>query len=265
VTSGTDSNGWINRFGLGGRYTGTFAGFAPQGYGVWIVPGKADTTIGEVQPGPADLAAHRAVSGLAGGAAAAGSPKYDGLNLFNDGLAAIYMGFTVNMGFTINANTTIGRINGSKVMAPTGGVPEHAELPGISNAYGPFSVGADAVIDDAQGSAELVGTSSRTNLDSMTALPSPRARLCDHRLPTFIKTTLSPSRAASIRPRCSSPALRRSHPTVPTGPVLFRGGRGWCSNRQLSRAISCRCPPAGTVGYSRGVFGLLAAARRSSP
>jgi hypothetical protein len=153
VTSGTDSSRWINRAGFGGRYTGTFAGFTLQAYGVYIVSGKAEIAGGGTQASRANLAANPAVNGLAGGGTAAGSLKYDGLSLFNGGLAATYLGITAN------ADVTFGRINGSNAMVTTGGVPEHAELAGLSYAFGPISFGADFAIIDAQGNAELTGTS----------------------------------------------------------------------------------------------------------
>ncbi|MGD0431772.1 MAG: hypothetical protein ABSA58_11850 [Acetobacteraceae bacterium] len=155
VTSGTDSSRWINRFGVGGRYTGTFGGLTLQGYGTWIVSGKAQIAGGGVQAGPANLAANPAVAGLAGGGTASGSLKYDGLDVFNGGLAVTYLGFTVN------ADTTQGRMNGSNAMDPSGGAPDAAELLGISYAFGPFSVGTDAVIEDSQGSNQLTHTSQR--------------------------------------------------------------------------------------------------------
>jgi len=155
VTSGTDSSRWINRFSAGARYTGTFGGLTLQGYGLWATSGKADNTAGETQASAANLKANPAVNGLAGGGTAAGSLKYDGLNFFNGGVAATYLGFTVNGDFTF------GRINGSNAMVDSGGVGEKAELFGISYAFGPWSVGADAAIEDSQGSAELTGTSQR--------------------------------------------------------------------------------------------------------
>jgi predicted porin len=155
VTSGTDSSRWINRAGFGGRYTGTFGGLTLQGYGVYVVSGKASIAGGGVQAGPADLLAHPAVAGLAGGGTAAGSLKYDGLSLFNGGLAVTYLGIT------LNADVTAGRTNGSNALDPTGGAPEMAELVGLSYAFGPFSVGADAAFIDSQGSNELVHTSQR--------------------------------------------------------------------------------------------------------
>ena len=155
VTSGTDSSRWINRAAFGGRYVGTFAGLTLQGYGTYAVAGKAEIAGGGTQAGPADLAAHPAVSGLAGGGTASGSLKYDGLSFFNGGLAVTYLGFTVN------GDVTIGRTNGSNNMVPTGGVADHAELAGVSYAFGPFSVGTDFALIDSQGSAELVGTSQR--------------------------------------------------------------------------------------------------------
>jgi len=158
VTSGTDSSRWINRFGLGGRYTGTFAGFTLQGYGVWITSGKANIAGGGVQASPANLAANPAVAGLAGGGTAAGSLKYDGQSMFNGGLALTYLGIT------LNADTTLGRTNGSNALDPSGGAPMAAELVGLSYAFGPFSIGADAAIIDSQGSVDLVHTSQRHEL-----------------------------------------------------------------------------------------------------
>jgi hypothetical protein len=155
VSSGTDSSRWINRFGVGGRYTGTFGGFTLQGYGIWIVSGKANIAGGGTQAGPANLAANPAVNGLAGGGTANGGLKYDGLSVFNGGLAATFAGVTVN------ADTTLGRMNGSNAMDPSGGAPEAAEIFGISYAFGPISVGADATIQDSQGSNQLTRTSQR--------------------------------------------------------------------------------------------------------
>ena len=155
VTSGTDSTRWINRAAFGGRYTNTFAGATVQAYGVYTVSGKAQIAGGGVQASPADLAAHPAVAGLAGGGTAAGSLKYDGQSFFNGGLALTYLGIT------LNADTTIGRINQSNNTDPTGGVPMHAELVGLSYALGPVSFGADGVIETSQGAQELVNTSQR--------------------------------------------------------------------------------------------------------
>jgi predicted porin len=155
VTSGTDSSRWINRAGFGGRYTGTFGGVTLQGYGVYIVSGKAQIAGGGTQASPANLAANPAVNGLAGGGTASGSLRYDGLSFFNGGLAVTYLGITAN------ADVTFGRINGSNALDTTGGAPEAAELFGLSYAFGPWSVGADAAIIDSQGSGQLTRTSQR--------------------------------------------------------------------------------------------------------
>ena len=88
-------------------------------------------------------------------ATGAGALKYDGQRFFNGGLAATYMGFT------INADVTHGRLNGSNALDPTGGVPMQAELGSISYAVGPFSVGVLGGIEDSQGTAQLVGISQR--------------------------------------------------------------------------------------------------------
>ena len=71
------------------------------------------------------------------------------------GLAATYLGVTANV------DVTHGRTNGSNALDPTGGAPEAAQLFGLSYAYGLWSVGADTVIEDSQGSAELTHTSQR--------------------------------------------------------------------------------------------------------
>ena len=155
VTSGTDSSRWINRAGFGGRYTGTFGGVTLQGYATYTVSGKAEVPGGGVQAGPADLAAHPATNAFAVAGTASSSLRYDGQSFFNGGVAITYLGIT------LNADTTIGRINGSNAMDPTGGVPMHAELVGLSYAFGPWSVGAITMIEDSQGAAELVGTSQR--------------------------------------------------------------------------------------------------------
>ncbi len=154
VTSGTDSSRWINRFGFGGRFIESFGGAVVQGYGEWILSGKAENGAA-VHAGPADLAAHPAVAGLAGGGTAAGAIKYDGQNFFNGGLAATYMGVTAN------ADMTIGRTNGSNAMVSSGGVTEKAVLVGLSYAVGQFAFGADAVSIDSQGAVQLTNTSQR--------------------------------------------------------------------------------------------------------
>jgi hypothetical protein len=142
VTSGTDASRWINRFGIGARFIETIGGVTLQGYGEYIVSGHADNPAA-IQAGPTHLTT------------GSGGLKYDGQNLFNGGLAASYMGFTVN------GDITIGRTNGSNGLDPTGGVPMHAELAAISYANGPYSVGAIIGIEDSQGSAALVHTSQR--------------------------------------------------------------------------------------------------------
>jgi predicted porin len=75
--------------------------------------------------------------------------------MFNGGIAISYAGVT------LNADTTLGRTDGSNALDPSGGAPMAAELVGLSYAFGPFSVGADAAIIDSQGSQELVHTSQR--------------------------------------------------------------------------------------------------------
>jgi hypothetical protein len=157
VTSGTDSSRWINRFGMGARYVGHFGGAIVQGYAAYYLSGHANVTIpgGAIQAGPADLKAHPAVAGLAGGGSGAGSFKYDGQSFFNGGLAASYFGFTVN------ADVTAGRENGSNALVTSGGAPVMAELLGISYANGPFSVGAIGAVIDSQGAVQLTGTSQR--------------------------------------------------------------------------------------------------------
>jgi hypothetical protein len=142
VTSGTDESRWINRWGFGGRFIENLGAATIQGYGEYIVSGHAENT-SAVPAGPTHFAT------------GAGALKYDGQSIFNGGLAATYLGFTVN------ADVTVGRTNGSNALDPTGGVPLHAELVGISYAFGKFSVGADAAMIDSQGSANLVGTSQR--------------------------------------------------------------------------------------------------------
>ncbi len=157
VISGTDSSRWVNRASIGGRYIGNFGSATVQGYGVWVVSGHAnfDGAGGPVQAGPADLAAHPAVAGLAGGGTAATNLKYDGQNLFNGGLAATWLGITVN------GDITAGRLNGSNALDPHGGVPMHAELVSASYSIGPVAFGAILGIEDSQGSADLVRTSQR--------------------------------------------------------------------------------------------------------
>jgi predicted porin len=142
VTSGTDASRWINRAGIGARFNESFAGAVVQGYGDWTVSGKAQNP-SAVFAGPTHLTT------------GAGALRYDGQNFFNGGLAVTYMGFTINGDFTV------GRLNGSNALDPTGGVPMHAELGAISYAVGPFSVGAIAGIVDSQGSPNLVHTSQR--------------------------------------------------------------------------------------------------------
>jgi hypothetical protein len=142
VTSGTDESRWINRWGFGARFIETFAGATVQGYADYTLSGHAQNPTA-VQAGPTHLTT------------GSGGLKYDGQSFFNGGLAASYLGFT------INGDVTAGRINGSNGLDPTGGVPMHAELGAISYAIGPFSVGALAGIEDSQGSANLVNTSQR--------------------------------------------------------------------------------------------------------
>jgi hypothetical protein len=154
VTSGTDSSRWINRFGFGGRFIESFAGAVVQGYGEWIISGKADNGAA-VQASPANLAANPAVAGLAGGGTAPGALKYDAENFFNGGLAVTYLGVTAN------ADVTLGRENGSNAMVTTGGAPEHAVLVGLSYAVGQFAFGAVTAIEDSQGAAAMTGTSQK--------------------------------------------------------------------------------------------------------
>ncbi len=157
VTSGTDGSRWINRFGFGGRYSGTFGGVTVQGYATYYLSGHADVTIpgGAVQASPADLKAHPAVAGLAGGGSTTGSLRYDGLNFFNGGVAVSYFGVTVN------ADITAGRENRSNALDTSGGVPVRAELAGINYVFGPIAVGAVGAIIDSQGAPQLTGTSQR--------------------------------------------------------------------------------------------------------
>jgi hypothetical protein len=156
VTSGTDSSRWINRWGFGGRYIGTFAGATLQGYGEYIVSGKANVVGGGVQASPANLKANPAVGpGLAGGGTAAGSIKYDGQNFFVGGVAATYLGIT------FNADFSAGRTNGSNAMDSHSGVPMHAELAGLSYSIGPIAFGIIGAIIDSQGSVQLTNTSQR--------------------------------------------------------------------------------------------------------
>ncbi len=154
VTSGTDSSRWINRFGLGGRFIENVGGAVLQGYGEWIISGKA-TNGAAVAAGPADLKAHPAVAGLASGGTAAGGLLYDGQNFFNGGLAATMMGVTLNGDFTF------GRTNGSNAMVTTGGAPMSAVLLGASYAFGQFAFGVDGAMIDSQGSVEMTHVSQR--------------------------------------------------------------------------------------------------------
>jgi hypothetical protein len=142
VTSGTDESRWINRWGFGGRFIETFAGATVQGYGEYIVSGHAENT-SAVLAGPTHFGT------------GAGALKYDGQSMFNGGLAVSYFGITVN------TDLTVGRTNGANALDPTGGVPVHAELAGLSYAFGKYSIGAVGAIVDSQGSANLVGTSQR--------------------------------------------------------------------------------------------------------
>ena len=142
VTSGTDSSRWINRWGFGLRFIENVGGAVLQGYGDYTLSGEAKNGAA-VLAGPTHLAT------------GAGALKYDGQSFFNGGLAATYMGFT------INADVTHGRLNGSNALDPTGGVPMQAELGAISYAVGPFSVGVLGAVEDSQGTAQLVGISQR--------------------------------------------------------------------------------------------------------
>jgi|HubBroStandDraft_1064217.scaffolds.fasta_scaffold57251_1 predicted porin len=154
VTSGTDSSRWINRFGFGARYIGSFGPVDLKGYATYYLSGHADAA-GMVQAGPADLKAHPAVAGLAGGGSSSSILKYDGQSVFNGGVAVSYLGLTVN------ADVSDGRENGSNGLDPTGGVPVRAELAGISYTFGPIAIGAVGAIIDSQGAAQLTGTSQR--------------------------------------------------------------------------------------------------------
>jgi predicted secreted protein len=150
VTSGTDASRWINRFGVGVRAIETFGGAVIDAYGDYTVSGTAKNNTA------AAVAINATPYGSAARVAAgAGSLKYDGQNFFNGGIAVTFAGFTVNGDFTV------GRLNGSNALDPTGGVPMHAELVGASYAFGQFSVGAVVGIVDSQGSANLVGISQR--------------------------------------------------------------------------------------------------------
>jgi len=143
VTSGTDASRWINRWGFGVRAIENIAGAVIQGYGDF-------TLSGEAKDGAAILMnpTHPLSTG-------AGAIKYDGQKFFNGGLAATYLGFTVA------GDLSVGRLNGSNALDPTGGVPMHAEMASASYAVGPYSIGAIVGIEDSQGSADLVGTSQR--------------------------------------------------------------------------------------------------------
>jgi predicted porin len=148
VTSGTDSSRWINRGGIGIRFIEPVGGGIIQGYGDWTFSGTAKN--------PASKSAGPSVAtGQAGITAGAGTLKYDGQNFFNGGLAATFMGFTVN------TDLTFGRLNGSNALAPTGGAPMAAELFGASYAVGQWSVGAVVGIVDSQGTAALAHVSQR--------------------------------------------------------------------------------------------------------
>jgi hypothetical protein len=142
VTSGTDESRWINRWAFGARFIENVGGALIQGYGTWTLSGHAQNEAA-VAAGPTHLTT------------GAGALKYDGQNFFNGGLAATYMGFTVNGDFSH------GRLNGSNGLDPSGGVNMNAELASVSYVFLPFSVGAIIGIVDSQGSANLVNTSQR--------------------------------------------------------------------------------------------------------
>jgi hypothetical protein len=145
ISSGQDGSRWINRWGFGGRFIEDFGPLDVQGYGEYIVSGHEDNTAagGQVTAGPKFITA------------TAGNLKYDGLNIFNGGLLATYMGFTANV------DVTFGRMDGSNALDPTGGAPEAAELFGLSYFVGAWSFGADAAIIDSQGTVQLTHTSQR--------------------------------------------------------------------------------------------------------
>jgi hypothetical protein len=150
VTSGTDASRWINRFGVGVRAIESFGGAVIDAYADYTVSGNAKNT------SAAAVAANAAPPGSAARiAAGAGNLRYDGQSFFNGGIAATFAGIT------LNGDVTVGRLNGSNALDPTGGVPMHAELVGLSYAVGQFSVGALVGIVESQGSANLVGVSQR--------------------------------------------------------------------------------------------------------
>ena len=139
VTSGTDSSRWINRWGFGARFIEQFAGAVIQGYGVYIISGKA----------------YNPSAVLATTTSATAGTRYDAQNFFNGGLAVSYAGFTVN------TDMTYGRTNGSNALDPTGGAPMQGNLVGVSYAIGQWAVGAIGAIVNSQGSINLTGISQR--------------------------------------------------------------------------------------------------------
>jgi hypothetical protein len=144
TTTGNDPTRWYNQVAVGARWQGTFGPVGLGAYAVYETAGK------ESYFGPAINS---------GGAAHTAGNRYDNLSFVS---AAAYATLTTGIGsITYSFDYIGGALNGQLAMRPTGGVPEQGGVTGLLYKNGPLTLGAEALLVNSQGAAQLTGISQR--------------------------------------------------------------------------------------------------------
>lgn len=148
VTTGGTSNRWINQYGIGVRYEGTFGAVDAKAYGYWEGSGKENVDVNGYTAAVPGTAAFRA-------GATANNVHYQNLGFYQAGAALSAFGTTAAVSYIG------GKVNGQLALDPVGGVNTNAWIAGLTYNNGPWTAGANFGLIDTQGAVQLTGTSQR--------------------------------------------------------------------------------------------------------
>lgn len=137
-SAATDGARFKNQYVAGVRYQNKIGDLAVYGYGSYMGSGHVNYT------------------------GTSAFQQYNGLGVYDGGVALTYAGFTVG------GHILAGKVNGDEALQPSGGVAALAWLGGVQYAAGPLTIGAAYYQYNSQGSPSLVHLSQRheTALDT---------------------------------------------------------------------------------------------------
>jgi predicted porin len=142
TTTGIDGTRWYNQVGVGVRWQGSF-GPIDAGLFAFYEAASKESVFGPAVNNTLGLAGNR----------------FDNLSFVS---AAAYVKGNLPFGSLTWAMDYIGgALNGQLAMRPTGGVPEHAIVTGLTFNNGPLTVGISAAVVESQGSNSLTNVSQR--------------------------------------------------------------------------------------------------------